>query len=149
MRRTPLTTTPRRQLSNSPTAAACKLQQGLVTGCYLLLESVSLTKCPHDHWLEQPVSHWWHKSVTCYTLQPVVHANVYAMYMYLYMQMNAAKRRLSGPARTLVTSLGWRTLWTVDDVQRLIDVFNYYLFILPSLAYDPEGIQKNRSITKL
>jgi len=31
-------------------------------------------------------------------------------------------------------------VWTVDDVARLIELKNSYLFIfLPSVAYDPEG----------
>jgi len=41
------------------------------------------------------------------------------------MQMSAAKRRLSGPASTLMTSLGRRAQQggCVDDVARLIEFF--------------------------
>jgi len=39
------------------------------------------------------------------------------------MQMSPAKRRLSGPAMTLVTSLrhSKAAVWTVDDVARLME----------------------------
>jgi len=70
------------------------------------------------------------------------------------------KRRLSGPARTLVTSLGWRaarrlcgqsTTWRVRS-----NFFNkiilIYLLIFTSVAYDPQGWQKldqSQNSTKL
>jgi len=64
----------------------------------------------------------------CYTLQPVVQPVGWTM------QMSVAKRRLSGPARTLLTSLGSRSkaaVWTVDDVASLIEILkrNSYLVI--------------------
>ena len=43
-----------------------------------------------------------------YTLQPVVWKQLVVQPVTWTMQMSAAKRRLSGPARTLMTSLGWR-----------------------------------------
>jgi len=63
------------------------------------------------------------------------------------MQMSAAKRRLSGPARTLMTSLGWRAQQggCVDSRQSIEFKKNknslIYLF-LPLAAYDPVGWQK-------
>ena len=46
---------------------------------------------------------YWHG---VYTLQPVVQPVVQPVGWT--MQMSSAKRRLSGPARTLTTSIGWR-----------------------------------------
>ena len=43
-----------------------------------------------------------------YTAQPVVSTHPVVQPVGWTMQMSAAKRRLSGPARTLMTSLGWR-----------------------------------------
>ena len=66
------------------------------------------------------------------------------------MQMSAAKRRLSGPARTLMTSLGWRAQQggCVDsrrcgalDRNIFLRILIYF-FILPLVAYDRAGWQK-------
>ena len=64
-----------------------------------------------------------------YTLQPVVQPVGWTM------QMSPAKRRLSGPARTLMTSLGWRAQQggcvdsSLDHVARLIELKKEFLFI--------------------
>ena len=82
---------------------------------------------------------------------------VQRLYNWLHgwaMQMSAAKRRLSGPARTLRTSLGWRaarrlcgqqTMWCVWSKFKKKILF-IYLF-LPSVAYDPEGWQQEAQLS--
>jgi len=53
--------------------------------------------------------------------------------------MSPAKRRLSGPARTLTIRLtrSKAAVWTVDDVARL-----FIYLLLPLVAYDPEDTKK-------
>jgi len=90
-----------------------------------------------------------------YTLQPVVQAVVQPVGWT--MQMSSAKRRLSGPARTLMTSLGWRAQQggcvdsSLDHVARLIELKKEFLFIyLFSLGCIwAWGMTKIRSIKKL
>ena len=83
-----------------------------------------------------------------YTLQPVVQLVGWTM------QMSLAKRRLSGPARTPVTSLGWRAQQggCVDSGRcgafgrNFKNRIRMYLFtFLPSVAYDPE-LHKTRPL---
>jgi len=67
------------------------------------------------------------------------------------MRISPAKRRLSGPARTLMTSLRWRAqqggcVGSRDDVARLIEIFLKRIFLFISLfflpsVYDPAGWQ--------
>jgi len=83
-----------------------------------------------------------------YTLQPVVELVGWTM------QMSLAKRRLSGPARTPVTSSGWRAQQggCVDSGRcgafgrNFKNRIRMYLFtFLPSVAYDPE-LHKTRPL---
>ena len=87
------------QVSNSPTAAACKLQHGV------------------------------------YTLQPVVQPVAWTICKW-----------------SLVTSLSWRALWTVDDVERLIDL-KKSLFIYSTLcsiwSWGITKIDRSQNSTKL
>ena len=65
------------------------------------------------------------------------------------MQMSSAKRHLSGPARTLMMSLGCGAVWTVDDVARLIDLKKRILIYFTIDSVWSRGMTKIRSITKL
>jgi len=98
------------------------------------VQSLQFVWCGRDRELQL-----WHG---VYTLQPAVQPVGWTM------QMSAAKRRLSGPARTLMRSLGWRAarrLWTVDDVARLIEILFkkncYFIFIYLLYEYSKRFVQ--------
>jgi len=80
---------------------------------------------------------------------------------WVNMQMSAAKRRLSGPARTLMTSLGWRAQQGgCVDTRRCGEFgrnlkkreFLFIYLFLPSVAHDPaerERLDRSQKSIKL
>ena len=89
---------------------------------------------------------------SCYSLQPAVWTQPVVQPVGWTMQMSPAMRRLSGPARTLMTSLCWSAQQggcvdsAFDRHSRKIILISLFL---PSVALWSRGVTKIRSITKL
>ena len=89
---------------------------------------------------------------SCYTLQPAVWTQPVVQPVGWTMQMSPAMRRLSVPARTLMTSLCWSAQQggcvdsAFDRHSRKIILISLFL---PSVALWSRGVTKIRSITKL
>ena len=85
-----------------------------------------------------------------------LNVTVFTLYSRLYNRLGelcAAKRRLSGPARTLAVirlTCSKSAVWTVDDVARSVEFFlTCYFFYFTLGSIWPRGMTKTRPITKL